>query len=165
MVTLLDETSSNRQYLCIWLNDQDDKETKLPPWVPTSPHLLVRREFDDRRNILLSSYFKAECLEDVHICYKDLMVTCYLFDALQASLCIYDKCLHIIQGDQRALVPEDEFSTYPQGEVSILLLDIHVFLRLPFSGLLYDEVVPLSKDFKTTLRRSCTHLYTTYHIL
>jgi len=29
MVTLLDETSSNRKYLCIRLNDQDNKETKL----------------------------------------------------------------------------------------------------------------------------------------
>jgi len=53
----------------------------------------------------------------------------------------------------------------PQGEVSISLLNIHVFLRLLFSGLLYDEVLPLSKDFKTTLRRSCTHLFTNYHIL
>ncbi|KAJ8437339.1 LOW QUALITY PROTEIN: hypothetical protein Cgig2_015070 [Carnegiea gigantea] len=52
-----------------------------------------------------------------------------------------------------------------KGEVSISLLDIHGFLRLPFLGFFYDEVVPLSKELKTGLGRSCTNLFAAYHIL
>ncbi|KAJ8423649.1 hypothetical protein Cgig2_010636 [Carnegiea gigantea] len=38
-------------------------------------------------------------------------------------------------------------------------------LRLPFSGFVYDEIVPPSKELKTSLGRSCGYLFTTYHIL
>ncbi|KAJ8420953.1 hypothetical protein Cgig2_010782 [Carnegiea gigantea] len=51
-----------------------------------------------------------------------------------------------------------------KGEISISLLDIHGFLGLLWSDFLYDEVVPPSKELKTSLGRSYTHLLTTYHI-
>ncbi|KAJ8422776.1 LOW QUALITY PROTEIN: hypothetical protein Cgig2_032094 [Carnegiea gigantea] len=47
----------------------------------------------------------------------------------------------------------------------IYFLNIHGFLELPFSGLLYDEAIPLSKDFKTILGWSHIHFITAYYIL
>jgi len=52
-----------------------------------------------------------------------------------------------------------------KGKVSISVLDIHGLLELPLSGFVYVEIVPPSKELKTSLERSYTHEFTAYHIL
>ncbi|KAJ8424125.1 hypothetical protein Cgig2_002651 [Carnegiea gigantea] len=52
-----------------------------------------------------------------------------------------------------------------KGEVSISLMGIHGFLGLPLSGFLFHEVVSPSKELKTSLGKSSTHLFVAYHIL
>jgi len=106
-----------------------------------------------------------EWLEDVLIRCKDLLVANHLFDALYASLFIYDKCPNIVRAICEYWCPETNSLHTSKGEVSISLLDIYGFLGLPLSGFLYDEVVPPSKELKSSMGRSCTHLFKAYHIL
>ncbi|KAJ8425953.1 hypothetical protein Cgig2_016233 [Carnegiea gigantea] len=90
-----------------------------------------------------------EWLEDVLTCYKDLLVANHLFDALYASLFIYDKCPNIVRVICEYWCPETNSLHTSRGEVSISLLDIYGFLGLPLLGFLYDEVVPSSKELKS----------------
>ncbi|KAJ8442297.1 hypothetical protein Cgig2_011220 [Carnegiea gigantea] len=106
-----------------------------------------------------------EWLEDVITRCKDLLVANHLFDALYASLFIYDKCPKIVRAICEYWCPETNSLHTSKGGVSISLLNIYGFLGLPLSGFLYDEVVPPSKELKSGIGRSCTHLFKAYHIL
>ena len=97
-----------------------------------------------------------EWLEDILTRCKDLLVANHLFDALYSSFFIYDKCPNLVRAMCKYWCPETNSLHTSKGEVSISLLDIHGFLGLPFSGFLYDEVVPPSKELKNNMRRSCT---------
>ncbi|KAJ8433428.1 LOW QUALITY PROTEIN: hypothetical protein Cgig2_024764 [Carnegiea gigantea] len=96
---------------------------------------------------------------------RDLLVANHLFDALYASLFIFDKCPNTMRSICKYWCPETSPLHTLKGEVSISLLDTHGFLGLPLSGFLYHEVVSPSKELKTSLGRSCTHLFIAYHIL
>ncbi|KAJ8440424.1 hypothetical protein Cgig2_017657 [Carnegiea gigantea] len=98
-----------------------------------------------------------EWLEDVLTRCKDLLVINHLFDALYASLFIYDKCSNIVRAICEYWCPETNSLHTSKGEVPISLLDIYGFLGLLLSGFLYDEVVPPSKELKSGMGRSCTH--------
>ncbi|KAJ8426369.1 hypothetical protein Cgig2_001895 [Carnegiea gigantea] len=87
---------------------------------------------------------------------EDLLVVNHLFDALYASLFVYEK---YCSSDMRVLVPQNKLFAYLKRR------NIHGFLGLPLSGFLYDEVVPPSQELKISLGRSCTHLFIAYHIL
>ncbi|KAJ8430152.1 hypothetical protein Cgig2_005514 [Carnegiea gigantea] len=89
----------------------------------------------------------------------------WLEDVLTPSLFIYDKCPNIVRAICEYWCPETNSLHTSKGEVSISLLDIYDFLGLPLSGFLYDEVVPPSKELKSGMGRSCTHLFKAYHIL
>ncbi|KAJ8422373.1 hypothetical protein Cgig2_006443 [Carnegiea gigantea] len=139
----------------------------------TKPHFLVERKFEHKRNIFIImspqclrekpweklpiqeefSYTPLywEWLEDVLTRCRGLLVANHLFEALYASLFYW--------------CPETNFLHTLKGEISISLLDIHSFLGLPLSGFLYDEVLPPSNQHKTSLARSCAHLFSAYHIL
>jgi len=106
-----------------------------------------------------------EWLEDVLTCCWDLLVVNHLFDALYASLFIYDKCPNIVRAICEYWCPETNSLHTMKGEVLISPLDIHGFIGFLLSGFLYDEVVPLSAELKTSLGRSCTHLFIAYPIL
>ncbi|KAJ8420966.1 hypothetical protein Cgig2_019215 [Carnegiea gigantea] len=191
MATFSDESYNKRQYLYIHLGNKDVKETKVqirkpiahfskskchegPPSLPSwSKENLKTREI-----ILLSSHSDAqesgkfsytplywELLENVLTRCRDLLVTNHLFDARYASFLVYDKCPNIMQATCEYWCPETNSLHTLKGEVSISLLDIHGFLGLPLSGFLYDDIVPPSKELKTSLERSCTHLFTACHIL
>jgi len=78
---------------------------------------------------------------------------------------VYDKCPNLVRAICEYLCPETNSLHTSKGEVSISLLDIHGFLGLPFLKFLYDEVVPSSKELKNNMQRSCTNLFTAYHLL
>ncbi|KAJ8432645.1 LOW QUALITY PROTEIN: hypothetical protein Cgig2_011811 [Carnegiea gigantea] len=119
------------------------------------------RSFHAKENFLTRLYIGNDVLTRC----KELLVANHLFDAFYASLFIYDKCPNIVRAICEYWCPETNSLHTSKGEASISLLDIYGFLGLPLSGFLYDEVVPSSKELKSSMGRSYTHLFKAYHIL
>ncbi|KAJ8426368.1 hypothetical protein Cgig2_001894 [Carnegiea gigantea] len=89
-------------------------------------------------------------LEDVLSRCRDLLVANHLFDVLYMSLFVYDKCPNTVRAIYEYWCPETNSLHTLNGEVFISLPDIHGFLSLSLLDFLYDEVVPPSKELKTT---------------
>ena len=86
--------------------------------------------------------FYWEWLEDILVRCKDKLTTLHLFDALYASLFLYDRCSNLIRAVCEHWCPQTNTLHTSKGEVSLSIFDIYSFLGLPLSGRLYDEVVP-----------------------
>jgi len=68
-------------------------------------------------------------------------------------------------GNMRILVPKDKLFAYLEGR-GFYFSTRHPWLpQASIFGFLYNEIVPLSKEIKTNMRRSCTHLFAAYHLL
>jgi len=93
-----------------------------------------------------------EWLEDVLTRCRDLLVVkSFVQCPLLIIFFIYDKCPNLVGAICEYWCPETNSLHTSKGEVSISLLVIHGFLKLPFSGFLYDEVVPSSKELKNNM--------------
>ena len=106
-----------------------------------------------------------EWLEDILVRCKDKLTTLHLFDALYASLFLYDRCSNLIRAVCEHWCPETNTLHTSKGEVSLSIFDIYSFLGLPISGRLYDEVVPTQRELASKLPLSCTYLFIAYHKL
>ncbi|KAJ8430787.1 hypothetical protein Cgig2_023281 [Carnegiea gigantea] len=106
-----------------------------------------------------------EWLEDILVRCKDKLITLHLFDALYASLFLYDRCSNLIWAVCEYWCPETNTLHTSKGEVSLSIFDIYGFLGLPISGRLYDEVVPTQWELASKLPLSCTYLFIAYHKL
>ncbi|KAJ8431916.1 hypothetical protein Cgig2_016349 [Carnegiea gigantea] len=99
-----------------------------------------------------------EWLEDILVRCKDKLTTLHLFDALYASLFLYDRCSNLIRAVCVYWCPET-------NTLHTSIFDIYSFLGLPISGHLYDEVVPTQRELTSKLPLSCTYLFIAYHKL
>jgi len=106
-----------------------------------------------------------EWLEDIIVRYRDKLTIFHLFDALYASLFLYDQCLKLIRVVCGYWCPEMNTLHTSKGEVSLSIFDIHSFLGLPLLGRLYDEVIPTQRELTNKLPLCCTYLFTSYHKL
>ncbi|KAJ8431891.1 hypothetical protein Cgig2_009958 [Carnegiea gigantea] len=105
-----------------------------------------------------------EWLEDILVRCKDKLTTFHLFDALHASLFLYDRSSNLIRAVCEHWCETNTLHTY-KGEVSLSIFDIYSFLGLPLSGGLYDKVVPTQRKLTNKLPLSCSYLFTAYHKL
>jgi len=106
-----------------------------------------------------------EWLEDILVRYKDKLTTFHLFDALYASLFLYDRCSNLIRAMCEHWYPKKNTLHTYKGKVSLSIFDIYSFLRLPLSGGLYNEVVPIQRELTNKLPLSCSYLFAAYHKL
>ncbi|KAJ8427083.1 hypothetical protein Cgig2_008952 [Carnegiea gigantea] len=106
-----------------------------------------------------------EWLEGILVHCKDKLTTLHLFDALYASLFLYDRCSNLIRTVCEYWYPETNTLHTSKGEVSPSIFDIYSFLRLPISGCLCDEVVPTQRELASKLPLSYTYLFIAYHKL
>jgi len=106
-----------------------------------------------------------EWLEDILVRCKDKLTTFHLFDALCASLFLYDRCSNLIRVVCEHWCPGTNTLHTSKGEVSLSIFDIHSFLGLRLSGRLHDEVVPTQWELTNKLSLSCSYLFAAYHEL
>ncbi|KAJ8441591.1 LOW QUALITY PROTEIN: hypothetical protein Cgig2_023155 [Carnegiea gigantea] len=104
-----------------------------------------------------------EWLEDILIHSKDKLTIFHLFDALYASLFLYNQCSNLIRVVCESIETNTLYTS--EGEVSLCIFDIRSFLGLPLLGCLYDEVIPIQRELMNKLPRSCTYLFTFHHKL
>ena len=69
-----------------------------------------------------------EWLEDILVRCKDKLTTLHLFDALYASLFLYDRCSNLIRAVCEHWCPETNTLHTSKGEVSLSIFDIYSFL-------------------------------------
>jgi len=99
-----------------------------------------------------------EWLEDILVRCKDKFTIFYVFDALYASLLLYDRRSNLIRAVCEHLCLETNTLHTSKGEVSLSIFDIYSFLGLPRLGHLYDEAVPTQRELTNKLPLSYTYL-------
>ncbi|KAF8369301.1 hypothetical protein HHK36_032688 [Tetracentron sinense] len=101
---------------------------------------------------------------------KDILEKSGVYDAILASLFLYNHNADLIRSFCEAWCPITNSPHTPQGEMSLSLWDLKIIGGLPITGEFYDEVVPSLKeitglDEKLTpiLPFSCRFLFLAYH--
>ncbi|KAF8364789.1 hypothetical protein HHK36_033235 [Tetracentron sinense] len=101
---------------------------------------------------------------------KDILEKSGVYDAILASLFLYNHNADLIRSFCEAWCPITNSLHTPQGEMSLSLWDLKIIGGLPITGEFYDEVVPSLKeitglDEKLTpvLPFSCRFLFLAYH--
>ncbi|KAF8405873.1 hypothetical protein HHK36_007951 [Tetracentron sinense] len=101
---------------------------------------------------------------------KDILEKSGVYDAILASLFLYNHNADLIRSFCEAWCPITNSLHTPQGEMSLSLWNLKIIGGLPITGEFYDEVVPSLKeitglDEKLTpvLPFSCRFLFLAYH--
>ncbi|GAA0187385.1 hypothetical protein LIER_34673 [Lithospermum erythrorhizon] len=109
--------------------------------------------------------------EDVLSRCSDILDSAPLFDAVKASLCVYDYSEAFLKAFCENWYPSTNTLIIHQGDLSISLWDLSKIGGLPVIGHLFDKVVPTAKCLSPTLDgdaripRSYRLLLLAYHCL
>ena len=110
-----------------------------------------------------------EWAEDVLSRFEDHLKKLSLYDAVYASLFLYDHCPSIVKAFCNIWCPLTNTAHTSKGEISISLLDLTTLSGLPFFGEVLDEVVPTIEELddsgSTDGVRQCRYLLHAYHEL
>ncbi|CAH9096131.1 unnamed protein product [Cuscuta europaea] len=100
---------------------------------------------------------------------KSILEEGLIYDAVYASLFMYDRCTNVIQAFCEAWCPTTNTLLTSIGELTITLWDLHVIGGLPIIGDAYDESISGSSELlNTSADRSfhlCKYLFHAYHHL
>ncbi|KAF8389524.1 hypothetical protein HHK36_026219 [Tetracentron sinense] len=101
---------------------------------------------------------------------KDILEKSGVYDAILASLFLYNHNADLIRSFCEAWCPITNSIHTPQGEMSLSLWDLKIIGGLPITGEFYDEVVPslreitgLDEKLTPVLPFSCRFLFLAYH--
>ncbi|KAF8408637.1 hypothetical protein HHK36_004700 [Tetracentron sinense] len=101
---------------------------------------------------------------------KDILEKSGVYDAILASLFLYNHNADLIRSFCEAWCPITNSLHTPQGEMSLSLWDLKIIGGLPITGEFYDEVVPslreitgLDEKLTPVLPFSCRFLFLAYH--
>ncbi|KAJ8432750.1 hypothetical protein Cgig2_011673 [Carnegiea gigantea] len=142
MAIFSDESCNKRQYLCIRLDNKDTKETKVQ----------IRKP--------ITHFSKSKCPEgppSLSSWSEENLKTGELF-LLSSHPNLRKASRRISYCTMTYMSGRDRGRSFHAKENFLTRLYIG-------NGFLYDEVFPPSKELKSGMGRSCTHLFKAYHIL